>query len=163
MRSRIKEQSKMLNMKKFMCVCMAITTLGNIAMADYTLPAVPKKFQAAWICAEGGAPTTISTNTVSFGGPSDKLKLISIEPGDEELNTVIVKWSTNPGVNVIAKIWKLIKLNGQQFLMDVNYESPTFSNALLEKKVIIAARPSARGQDADDQRDEDDMRHMLTP
>jgi hypothetical protein len=56
----------------------------------------------------GGAPTTIGTNTVSFGGPSDKLKLISIEPGDEELNTVIVKWLPNPGASVTAKVWILI-------------------------------------------------------
>ena len=123
----------MLNMKKLMYPCMAIIALGNIAMADYTLPAVPKKFQGAWICAGGGAPTTIGTNTVSFGGPSDKLKLISIEPGDEELNTVIVKWLPNPGASVTAKVWILIKLNGQQFLMDINYESPTSATLCLKR------------------------------
>jgi hypothetical protein len=110
-------------MKKLMYACMAITALGNIAIADYTLPAVPKKFQGVWVCIDG--PLTIGANTVSYGGPKDSLKLISIEPGDEELNTVIVKWSTNPGVNVIAMVWKLVKLNGQPVLMDINYESPT--------------------------------------
>jgi hypothetical protein len=99
-------------MKKLMYACMAIIALGNIAMAEYTLPAVPKKFQGAWICAEGGAPMTIGTNTVSFVGPSDKPKLISIEPGDEELNTVIVKWLPNPGARVTAAVWKLIKKKG---------------------------------------------------
>jgi hypothetical protein len=130
------EQSKMLNMKKLMYACMAIIALGNIAMADYTLPAVPKKFQGAWICVTAGGaptpPTTIGTNTVSFGGPSDKLKLISIEPGDEELNTVIVKWLPNPGASV-TEVWILIKLNGQQFLMEINYESPTSATLCLKK------------------------------
>jgi hypothetical protein len=121
----------MLNLKKLLYACVAINVLGNIAMADYKLPAVPKKFQGAWVCS--GGPLTIGANTVSHGGPKDSLKLISIEPGDEELDTVIVKWSTNPGVNVIAMVWKLVKLNGQQALMDINYESPTSATLCLKR------------------------------
>ena len=94
----------MRNIKKLMYACMAIIALGNVAMADYTLLAVPKKFQGAWICAECGDPTTIGTNTVSFGGPSDRLKMICIVPGDEELNTVTVKWTPNPGARVVEKV-----------------------------------------------------------
>jgi hypothetical protein len=62
-----------------------------------------------------------------------RLKLISIEPGDEELNRVVVKWSTNPGVNVIATVWHVIKVNGRQALISVNEEAPT-SNTLYLKK-----------------------------
>jgi hypothetical protein len=117
--------------KRLFLISAALLALTSAANADYTLPAVPKKFQGAWICAIG--PTTIGTNTVSFGGPSDKLKLISIVPGDEELNTVIVKW-TNPGTpGVIAMVWKLIKLNGQQFLMDMNAESPVSATLCLKR------------------------------
>ena len=71
----------MLNMKNLMYACMAIIALGNSAMAGFTLPAVPKKFQGAWVCVVG--PLTIGASTVSHGGPKDSLKLISIEPGDE--------------------------------------------------------------------------------
>ena len=121
----------MLNMKRLIYACMAVTALGNIAIADYTLAAVPKKFQGVWVCI--GGPLAIGATTVSFGDPKDSIKLISIEPGDEELNTLVVKWSTNPGVNVIAKVWRLVKLSGQPVLMDINYESPTSATLCLRK------------------------------
>jgi hypothetical protein len=107
-------------MTKLLLTTAVLALLGSAAHADYTLPAVPKKFQGTWVCNSG--PQTIGANTVNFGGPNDKLKLISIVPGDEELNTIVVKWST-PGV--IEMVWKLVKLNGKQFLMDINAESST--------------------------------------
>ena len=118
-------------LKRLICTGVAIFALGNIAMAE--LPAVPKKFQGTWIDVDGGGSMTIGANTVSSGGPSDKLKLIRIEPADEDLNRLVVKWSTNPGVNAIAAVWHLIKVNGRQALIDVNEEAPT-SNTLYLKK-----------------------------
>ena len=124
---------KPLSMKKLIYACMAIIALGNIAMADFTLPAVPKQFQGTWTDVDGGGSMTIGANTVSFGGSSDKLKLISIEPGDEELNRVIVKFSTNPRVNVTATVWHLIKVNGREILIDANEQSPTSKTLYLKR------------------------------
>jgi hypothetical protein len=128
-----RDAAKALSMKKLMYACMAIIALGNIAMADLVLPAVPKKFQGTWTDVYGGGSMTIDANTVSFGGFSDKLKLISIEPGDEERNRVIVKWSTNPGVNVTATVWHLIRVNGREVLFDVNEQSPSSKTLYLKR------------------------------
>jgi hypothetical protein len=132
-----------MTVKKLMFACEAIFfALGNIAMADQ-LPAVPKKFQGTWVEVGGGNDggiMTIGANTVSFGSPRDtlpgdefKLKLINIEPANEGLTEVEVKWSTNPGTNVIAVVWHWIKVNGRQALIVVNATEPS-SNGLYLKR-----------------------------
>ena len=99
--------------------------LGTTAnAADY----VPKKFQGTWVC-NGASSMTIGADTVSFG---EKLKLLSIAPGDEAFNTVIVKWLPNPGALTVVKYWKLIKFNGKQFLC-INADSPASSSLCLSK------------------------------
>ena len=122
-------------MKKLLMTAATLVALAipATAFADYTLPAVPKNFQGVWICNVGS--TIIGTDTVSYGSP---LKLISIVPGDEELNTITVKWVPPNSVRgvVVAAVWKLIKLNGQQFLMEINEESPTSASLCLKKDFV---------------------------
>jgi hypothetical protein len=118
-------------MTKILILAAALLASTSMAFADYTLPSMPKKFQGTWTCAVG--PTTIGANSVSFGSGYNNLKLFSIVPGDEELNTVIVKWLPNPGALVVASVWKLVKFNGRQFLMDINEESPSSATLCLKK------------------------------
>lgn len=109
---------------------------------------MPKKLQGTWSGAEGGAPTIIGANAVSFG--DFKLKLINIVPGDEELNTLTVKWLANPAALVVDNVWKLVKFNGQQFLMDMNAECPGLPDLLEEmtmnKLLLTAATPDRHRQ-----------------
>lgn len=103
------------------------------AASDFSLPTMPKKFQGVWFDAEDGntCPLFINANSVSHCNRSDPLKLVKIEPGDEELNTVIVTWrSPHP----VSKVYKLVKSGGRQGLIDVNAESPAVGIGLYWKK-----------------------------
>jgi hypothetical protein len=97
--------------------------MSTTAMADYSLPSMPKKFQGTWIDAESSTcPLFITANTVSHCSPNGKLKLISIQPGDKELNTVNVTWlAPFP----IKAVYRLINSGGRWALVSVNPESPT--------------------------------------
>jgi hypothetical protein len=110
-------------MKKFLLAAVAmIGAFGNGAMAD--MPAVPQKFQGAWVCATG--PMTIGRNAVRFGR-SGEIRLSSIVAGDEGLTAIVVQWA--PGhASPVEITWKLITLNRQQFLMHMNNEGPASSD-----------------------------------
>jgi hypothetical protein len=116
-------------MRNVLAAAALLLAVTSSVSAD--LPAVPKQFQGTWVCNTAPATTTIGADTVSFGSP---LKLISIVPGDEELNTIIVKWTPPNSAAVVVAIWKLVKLNGRQFLMDINEESPTSASLCVKKR-----------------------------
>jgi hypothetical protein len=110
-------------MKTLLATVAAAMLISTAAMADYSLPSMPKKFQGTWTDAESPTcPLFINANTVSHCSPNGKLRLVSIEPGDEELNTVTVTWlAPFP----IKSVYRLIKSGGRQALVSVNAESPT--------------------------------------
>jgi hypothetical protein len=108
---------------KKLLYAVALTLTVSPATADYSLPAMPKKFQGTWTEAQDTTcPLFINANTVSHCSPNGKLKLVSIQPGDEELNTVTVTWLAPFPIKVI---YRLIKSGGRPALVSVNAESPT--------------------------------------
>ena len=110
-------------MKTLLATVAAAMLMSTAATADYSLPAMPKKFQGTWIEAESPTcPLFINANTVSHCSPNGKLRLVSIEPGDEELNTVTITWLAPFPIKVV---YRLIKSGGRQALVSVNAESPT--------------------------------------
>ena len=112
-------------MKRTLLTTAAMTLLATTAMAD-GYSAMPKKFQGTWIDAEGGVcPLIVRANTISVCGPSEPFKLISIEAGDEELTSVIVKWKSNPNALAVDQVYRLIKINGRLAMIEVNADAPT--------------------------------------
>ena len=108
---------------KKLLYAVALTLTVSPATAEYSEPAMPKKFQGTWIEAQDTTcPLFINANTVSHCTPHDKLKLVSIMPGNEEFSAVIVTWLAPFPVKVI---YRLIKSGGRQALVSVNAESPT--------------------------------------
>jgi hypothetical protein len=49
----------MLTVKRLLAIVVAMIATCDVALADFSLPAVPKKFHGAWVCADSGT-TTIS-------------------------------------------------------------------------------------------------------
>src|SRR5262245_32636075 len=111
-------------MKTILLAATMLASAMSAAAADYSLPAMPKKFQGVWAEAKGGScPLFINANTASHCDPSGKLKLLKIEPGDEELNTVTVTWVS--GLSKTRVVYKVIKDGNRKALVSVNADDPT--------------------------------------
>jgi hypothetical protein len=119
-------------MTKLLATAAMLAALCTPALADYSLPSIPKKFQGVWLEANAkDCPTFITANTVSFCNPNNKLKLVSVVPHDEELNTVVVTWLAPAPIKMV---YKLINSGGRQALVTVNAEYPALGIELFWKK-----------------------------
>ena len=115
-------------MQRLLIAATALALVTATAMADYSLPAMPKAFQGTWADAEGGLGITIGHNTVSFGEP---LRLLSIKPCDEELRCVNIKWAA--GKSTTEMYFRLIKIDKRQAVISVNAQAPSFSSLYLKR------------------------------
>jgi hypothetical protein len=108
-----------------MLLTAAILTLGITSAMAEGYSTMPKKFQGVWADAidsdMGPCPLFIDAKTVSHCNRDYPQKLIKIEAGDENLNSVIVTWPFGQGRTTI--VYRLIKSNGRQGLISSDSSS----------------------------------------
>jgi hypothetical protein len=80
--------------------------------------------QGDWVDQSDGERIKVTASTIEFGSRF-KEKIISIKPGDESGEKVLVKYGGVPPALPVELVWWLTKVNGRETLIAVNAEEPT--------------------------------------